>query len=99
MPDSVDMPAPVKAMAYLLSAKSLAARLIKSSIIYPKITAIVAIFSLSAKLIKKESALKQHPIVILNPSSRVILSVAKNLTPFRVNSAKNLRDSLQESCF
>jgi hypothetical protein len=36
------MPAPVNAMAYLLSAKSLAARLIKSSIAYSRITAIVA---------------------------------------------------------
>jgi len=31
--------------------------------------------------------------VILSSSLPVILSVAKNLTPLRVNSAKNLRDS------
>jgi hypothetical protein len=55
MPDSVDMPAPVNAMAYLLFAKSLAARLIKSSIIYPKIIIIVAKSSLFAKLIKKRA--------------------------------------------
>jgi hypothetical protein len=43
MPDSVDMPAPVKVMACLLSAKSLAARLIKSSTtIYLKIAIIAA---------------------------------------------------------
>jgi hypothetical protein len=52
MPDSVDMPAPVKAMACLLSAKSLAARLIRSSILHPKITIIVGNYSLPARFIQ-----------------------------------------------
>jgi hypothetical protein len=49
------MPAPVKATACLLSVKSLAARLIKSSIIYSKMTIIVAKSSLSAKSIKRRA--------------------------------------------